>query len=73
MGEIGSIVLVYCETEPAFKGSDMVLEEVWIFVEVLFQRVSLQKDVMGFEVIIYNGFEREFAKSFSAVGIGCGV
>lgn len=32
MGEIGSIVLVNCETEAAFKASDVVLEEVGILV-----------------------------------------
>jgi len=34
MGEVRAIILVYCETESTFEGADMVLEEVWIFVEV---------------------------------------
>ena len=34
MSEIGSVILVDREAEPAFKGADMVLEEIWIFVEV---------------------------------------
>jgi hypothetical protein len=34
MGEIRAIVLVNSETETTFEGSDMVFEEVGIFVEV---------------------------------------
>lgn len=32
VGEIGAIVLMYCETEPTFEGADVVLEEVGVFV-----------------------------------------
>lgn len=32
--EVGPIVLVYGEAEPAFEGADVVLEEVGVFVEV---------------------------------------
>ena len=34
VSEIGTIVLMYCETEPTFKGPDVVLEEVRVFVEI---------------------------------------
>jgi len=34
MGEVGAIILVYCETESTFEGADMVLEEVRIFIEI---------------------------------------
>jgi hypothetical protein len=34
VGEVGPVVLVDCETEAAFEGADVVLEEVWVFVEV---------------------------------------
>jgi hypothetical protein len=34
VGEVGSIILVNCETEPALEGADVVLEEVRVFVEV---------------------------------------
>ena len=34
VGEVGAIVLVDCQAETAFEGADVVLEEVWIFVEV---------------------------------------
>lgn len=54
VGEVGTIVLMYCEAEPAFEGADMVLEEVGVFVEI-------------------DGFEGEFAESFSAVGVGGAV
>jgi hypothetical protein len=41
-----------CETQSAFEGADVVLEEVGVFVEI-------------------DGFEGEFAESFSSVGVGC--
>lgn len=34
VGEVGTIVLVDGETESAFEGSDVVFEEVGVFVEV---------------------------------------
>ena len=34
VGEVGAIVLVDCQTESTFEGSDVVLEEVGVFVEV---------------------------------------
>lgn len=34
VGEVGAIVLMDCETEAAFEGADVVLEEVRVFVEV---------------------------------------
>jgi hypothetical protein len=34
MREVGSVVLVDCQTELALEASDVVLEEVWVFVEV---------------------------------------
>lgn len=34
MSKIGSIILMHREAEAAFKGTDMVLEEIWVFVEV---------------------------------------
>lgn len=34
VGEIGAIVLMYCETKTAFEGADMILEEVGVFVEI---------------------------------------
>lgn len=34
MGEIGSIILMYCKAEAAFEGSNMVFEEVRVFIEV---------------------------------------
>ncbi len=32
--EVRAIVLVNCETKPAFEGADVVFEEVRVFVEV---------------------------------------
>lgn len=34
MGEVGAIVLVDGEAEPAFEGADVVFEEVRVFVKV---------------------------------------
>lgn len=34
MSEIRAVILMYCETQPAFEGADVVLEEIRIFVEV---------------------------------------
>ena len=34
VGEVGAIILVDCEAEPAFEGADVILEEIWVFVEV---------------------------------------
>lgn len=34
MCEIGAIVLVHGEAEPAFKGADVVFEKVRVFVQV---------------------------------------
>ncbi len=42
---------MYRETEPTFKGPDVILEEVRVFVEI-------------------DGFESEFAKTLSSVGVG---
>ena len=25
---------MYCEAEPTFEGADMILKEVWVFVEI---------------------------------------
>ena len=54
VGEIGAIILVHRETETAFEGADVILEEVGVLVQV-------------------DGFEGEFAESFSSVGVGGGV
>ncbi len=32
VGEVGAIVLVDGEAEPAFEAADVVFEEVWVFV-----------------------------------------
>lgn len=34
MGEVGAIVLVDCQAETTLEGTDVVLEEVGVFVEV---------------------------------------
>jgi len=34
MGEIGAIVLVNCQAESTFEGSDVILEEVRVLVKV---------------------------------------
>jgi hypothetical protein len=34
MSEVGAIILVNCQTQSAFKGPDVVLEEVGVFVEI---------------------------------------
>jgi hypothetical protein len=52
VGEVGAIVLVDCETESTFEGSDVVLEEVGVFIKI-------------------DGFEGEFAETFSSVCVGC--
>ena len=54
VGEIGAIVLMYRQAEPALERADVVLEEVRVFVKV-------------------DGFEGEFAETFSAVSVGGGV
>jgi len=52
VGEVGAIVLVDGETESTFEGSDVVLEEVGVFVKI-------------------DGFEGEFAETFSSVCVSC--
>ena len=34
VGEVGAIILVDCQAEPTLEGSDVVLEEVGVFVEI---------------------------------------
>ena len=34
VSEIGAIVLVHCEAEPTLEGTDVVLEEIGVFVQV---------------------------------------
>ena len=34
MRKVGAVILVDCETKPAFERADMIFEEIWIFVEV---------------------------------------
>jgi len=50
--EIRAIVLMDCEAEPTFEGTNVILEEVGVFVEI-------------------DGFEGEFAQTFSSVGVCC--
>ena len=34
VGEIGTIVLMHGETQPTFEGTDVVFEEVGVFIEI---------------------------------------
>lgn len=34
MRKVRAIILVDCETKPAFERADMIFEEIWILVEV---------------------------------------
>lgn len=34
MREVRAVVLVYCKAQATFEASNMVLEEVWVLVEV---------------------------------------
>jgi hypothetical protein len=34
MGEVGTVILVDCQTETTFEGADVVLEKVRVFVEI---------------------------------------
>lgn len=54
VGEVGAVILVHGEAEATLEGTDVVFEEVRIFLEV-------------------DGFERELAKSFTAVGVRAGI
>ena len=54
VGEVGAIVLVHRQAETAFEGSDVVLEEVRVFVEI-------------------DALEGEFAKTFAAICVCCGL
>lgn len=74
VSEIGTIVLMYREAEAAFERSNMILEEVWVFVEILYRpKVSQKGDVVEAKVVNHNGFKCEFSKTFTAVGVGSGM
>jgi hypothetical protein len=34
VGEVGAVVLMHGQAQSTFKASDMVFEEVWVFVKV---------------------------------------
>ena len=54
MCEVGTVVLVNCQTETAFEAAHVVLKEVRVFVQI-------------------DGLKGEFAESFAAVCVRCGV